>query len=86
MRHCGAAAGGIEAAGTGCDGGASGCSALSSVWVLLTHSDEHVPEMMQATKGVKYEACGRRFRFKDYIADNGWGPLNNGLGSPLAAT
>jgi len=42
-----------------------------------------VPEMMQSTSNVRYEACGRRFRFVDYVADNG-GTLGNGLGSSLS--
>ena len=30
---------------------------------FVTHSDQMVPEVMQATKGLKFTDCGRRFRF-----------------------
>ena len=34
----------------GCGDGDKGCLPTSSVWLLLTHSDEHVPEFMQVSK------------------------------------
>jgi hypothetical protein len=47
----------------GCDGNSvSGCDSDSSVFSSLTMSDEFIPEIMQATKGIKYENCGRRLR------------------------
>lgn len=51
---------------------------------MLTHSDQHVPEFMQATRQVQYEACGRRFRMHDFVADSGR-QLNNGLASTVSA-
>lgn len=41
----------------------TGCDSDSSVWVFNSHSDMQVPEIMQATKNIKYENCGRRFKF-----------------------
>jgi hypothetical protein len=41
----------------------SGCSAESSTFGFLTHSDEFTPHVMQATKQIKFDNCGRRFRF-----------------------
>ena len=79
MRNCGATAV-STAGGAGCGDGAAGCAARSSCWQLLTHSDEHVPEMMQATSSVRYEACGRRFRFSNYVHDGGQ-QLLNGMSS-----
>lgn len=43
-----------------------GCSSSSSVWSMLTHSDQFVPEMMQGTKDITFENCRRRFRQQDY--------------------
>ena len=43
-----------------------GCSPDASVWSMVTHSDQHVPEVMQATRGVTFENCGRRFRNFDF--------------------
>ena len=40
-----------------------GCSEVSSVFAFVTHSNEMVPEVMQATKNLKYIDCGRRFSF-----------------------
>ena len=68
----------------GCgDGTSSGCDRLSSVWALLGHSDEHVPEFMQATKEIRYVACGLRFRFTNYVTDYG-GSLTNGMTSTVS--
>jgi len=55
----------------GCDTNSiNGCRAGSTVWGLLTHSDEHTPEIMQATRNITYEDCGRRFRLFDYKNNN----------------
>ena len=43
-----------------------GCTSDSSVWSFVTHSDQNVPEVMQATARVKMENCGRRFFFYDF--------------------
>lgn len=54
----------------GCDtNSVNGCESGSSVWGFLTHSDQFTPEAMQATSGVTYEDCGRRFRLYDYAND-----------------
>jgi len=47
-----------------------GCTSQSSVWGMLTHSDQFVPEMMQATKNIQFENCGRRFRLQDFRSSN----------------
>ena len=57
--------------GRGCDSNSqNGCKSSSTVWGLLTHSDEHTPEIMQATKNITYMDCGRRFSLKDYGDNN----------------
>ena len=50
FRHCGVESSGDGAliGGAGCGDGTTGCDELSSVWLLLCHSDEHIPEFMQA--------------------------------------
>jgi hypothetical protein len=53
-----------------------GCMADASVWIFVTHSDQHVPEIMQATRGVKFENCGRRFRFHDFRQALRWHPTS----------
>lgn len=45
------------------DGSNSGCKGQSSVWLFNSHSDLNLPEIMQATKNITYQNCGRRFRF-----------------------
>ena len=67
FRRCGAS----TASGTGCGDGTSGCDEQSTVWSLLGHSDEHLPEFMQATAAISYEQCGRVFRIKNFITDGG---------------
>lgn len=47
-----------------------GCTSRSSVWAMLTHSDQFVPEMMQGTKDIRFENCGRRFRLQDFRPSN----------------
>jgi G8 domain len=51
-----------------------GCLPDASVWTFITHSDEHVPEIMQATRGVRFENCGRRFFFYDFRQGLAWHP------------
>jgi G8 domain len=43
-----------------------GCSEKSSVWTMITHSDLYVPEIMQGTKEIQFENCGRRFFQYDF--------------------
>ena len=76
FRHCGAP----SAFGEGC--GVDGCHAASSTWQFLCHSDEHVPEWMQATARVNYDGCGRRFRCNNFWRDAGR-DINNGMDSTL---
>ena len=87
FRRCGvntttdAAGGGATfGGGAGCGDGAVGCDELSAVWSLLCHSDEFVPEFMQATAAISYEDCGRVFRCKDHVKDGG-NALANGMNS-----
>jgi len=55
----------------GCDTNTiNGCSSGSTVWGFLTHSDQFTPELMQATSGIVYEDCGRRFKLADFADDN----------------
>ena len=68
----------------GCGDGQRGCAARSSVWALLAHSDQHVPEFMQATRGIRYVESGRTFRMRDFNADSNRA-LNNGMASTLSA-
>jgi len=82
FRRCGAAVP-ARAPAPGCGDGNTGCQGRSSVWELLTFSDRNVPEFMQATAGIKYEDCGRRFRFDNYVLDYG-GSYGNGMSSALS--
>ena len=55
----------------GCDtNNINGCTSTSTVWGFITHSDEHTPEIMQATTSITYEDCGTRFRMHDYADNN----------------
>ena len=47
-----------------------GCDSESSVWSMEAFSDQMVPEVMQATRGVKFENCGRRFTMRDFRPTN----------------
>ena len=89
FRNCGVStSGGAQRSSSeisdGCGDGVRGCHAHSSVWAMLTHSDQFVPEHMQATMGIQYQACGRRFRFTDFVVDGG-GHHFNGMLSTVAA-
>jgi len=76
FRNCGAP----SARGGGCG---DDCGSTSSTWHFLCHSDEFVPEYMMATAVVGYEDCGRRFRCRDFVEDNG-GSLNSGMDSTVS--
>jgi len=82
FRNCGLSRDAFEGSALrrGCGNGQRGCDQFSSVWSFLTFSDQHVPEVMQATSGVTYESCGRRFRFSNFVTDYGKN-MNNGLQS-----
>jgi hypothetical protein len=66
-----------RAPATGCGNGKQGCHPLSSVFTFNAGSDRFVPQMLQATKGIRYESCGRHFHFS-------WPGRNNGMSSSLA--
>ena len=52
----------------GCDANnINGCDNDSAVFSSLTQSNQFVPEIMQASVGIKYENCGRRLRFTTNI-------------------
>jgi hypothetical protein len=82
FRKCGVQTSAISGGGCG-DGLSSGCLQRSSVWSMLTHSDRHVPEFMQATKDITYEDCGLHFRMRDYVRDNGR-TQGNGMASTVS--
>lgn len=46
----------------GCDG----CHPESSVFRFTTHSDEFTPEIMQGSRAISYESCGRRYSLKNW--------------------
>ncbi|KAL1525911.1 hypothetical protein AB1Y20_020738 [Prymnesium parvum] len=74
FRQCGSPQGSEQ----GC--GEISCHENSTVWGMLSHSDLYVPQFMQATASVRYEACGRRFRMNNFLYDIG-SYLNNGMNS-----
>lgn len=57
----------------------NGCDSSSAVFGFLTHSDEFNPEIMQATRGLTFENCGRRFRFSHEDRDSVSGRSQNWL-------
>jgi hypothetical protein len=61
----------------GCGNGKGGCQPLSSVFKFNSGSDRFAPQMLQATRQIKYENCGRRFHFT-------WPGRKNGMRSSLA--
>jgi hypothetical protein len=61
----------------GCGTGKQGCHRLSSVFRFNSGSDQFVPQMLQATKRIRYESCGKHFHFM-------FPGRNNGMGSSLA--
>jgi len=55
----------------GCgDDAETGCRTSSTVFGFLTHSDQFTPEVMQASKDVTYDNCGRRFQLHDFRNNN----------------
>jgi len=49
----------------GCDdtNAFTGCNADSTTFGFLSHSDEFNPEVMQGTRKIVFQRCGRRFKF-----------------------
>jgi hypothetical protein len=54
-----------------------GCRDDSSVFGFLTHSDEFTPEIMQATSNIRFNNCGRRFKFSNDQLDSVSGRAQN---------
>lgn len=54
----------------------------NSIWQMLTHSDQYVPEVMQATRNIKYENVNvpRLVKFTTALTD----PLGNTIAGRLA--
>jgi len=44
----------------------TGCASSSYVFGFLTHSDQFNPEVMQGTKNITFEQCGRRFSLDNW--------------------
>jgi hypothetical protein len=54
----------------GCDDSDSnGCTDRSTVFGFLTHSDQFTPELMQGTRAIRFENCGRRFSLDNWLND-----------------
>ena len=57
-----------KSATRGCgDDHAIGCDKESSVWGFRVHSDQHTPELMQGTRNIQFENCGRRFYLYNFF-------------------
>jgi hypothetical protein len=71
FRNCGYRSDGFNQYDTspdrGCgDSDSNGCLSESTVFGFLTHSDEFTPEIMQGTRNVTFENCGRRFSLDNF--------------------
>jgi hypothetical protein len=62
FRGCGVYTAALAPA-AGCGDGRQGCHQSSSVFTFNSGSDRFAPQMLQATARIRYENCGRRFRF-----------------------
>jgi hypothetical protein len=52
----------------GCDdSNANGCADSSTVFGFLTHSDEFTPEIMQGTRDITFDNCGRIFSLSNWF-------------------
>jgi hypothetical protein len=81
-----------ESPDRGCgDDPQTGCDDRSSTFEFLTHSDQFTPEVMQGTRDIKFDKCGRRFKFsvadKETVSGRGQNWLDvdgsvSGLGVP----
>jgi hypothetical protein len=56
--------------GCGANATISGCSSSSTTFGFLTHSDQFTPEVMQGTRNITFEKCGRRFKLHDFRNNN----------------
>lgn len=50
-------------------GSAKGICSGSAVFTSLSHSDQFVPQLMQATSGIKYDNCNNIWRFSTKLTD-----------------
>jgi hypothetical protein len=48
----------------------NGCHSGSTTFGFLTHSDQHTPQQLQATRLISFQNCGRRFKLHNYHGDN----------------
>jgi hypothetical protein len=81
FRNCGLRSDEYNQYDTSSDRGCSGvdpqkgCRDDSTVFGFLTHSDQFTPQIMQGTKGITFDNCGRRFKFtsddKDTVSGRG---------------
>jgi hypothetical protein len=56
-----------NSANRGCgDDAQTGCSSSSTVFGFLAHSDQFTPEVMQGTKNITFQNCGRRFFLSNF--------------------
>ena len=56
-----------NSANRGCgDDAKIGCSSSSTVFGFLAHSDQYTPEVMQGTKNITFQNCGRRFFLSNF--------------------
>jgi hypothetical protein len=52
----------------GCsDNDNNGCPDSSTVFGFLTHSDQFTPQIMQGTRAISFEKCGRRFSLDNWL-------------------
>ena len=47
----------------------NGCSDTSTTFGFLTHSDQFTPEVMQGTRAITFDNCGRRFSLNNWLDD-----------------
>lgn len=57
----------------------NGCGSSSSVFALLTHSDQFNPEVMQVTSNITFDDCGRRFKLTRPVPSSVSGRIQNWL-------
>lgn len=71
----------------GCgDSTASGCRSSSTTFGFLAHSDQFVPEIMQGTKAITFDNCGRRFQLKNGVPSTVSGRIQNWVDSDGSVT
>ena len=54
----------------GCDDSdANGCLDNSKAFGFFSHSDQFTPELMQGTRDIKFDNCGRRFSLDNWLGE-----------------